>query len=168
MILLPLAAKRLKIPFLASGGLGDGMGLAAALAMGADGINMGTRFMATKEAPIHEKVKQAMVDASELDTSLIYRTLNNTARVFKNSIAEQVLEIESQDGPTRFEDIQPLVQGVKGRELFDSGDLDKGIWSAGMVVGLIDDIPSCEELITRIVEEAEEIIGNRLSKILSS
>ena len=166
MILLPLAAKRLKIPFLASGGLGDGRGLAAALAMGADGINMGTRFMATFEAPIHDKVKQKMVEASELDTALIYRTLNNTARVFKNSIAEKVLEIEAQEGPTRFEDIQPLVQGTKGRELFDDGDLDKGIWSAGMIVGLIDDIPSCEELITRIVAEAEEIISQRLGQML--
>ena len=168
MILLPLAAKRLKIPFLASGGLGDGRGLAAALAMGADGINMGTRFMATIEAPIHDKVKQKMVEASELDTALIYRTLNNTARVFKNSIAEKVLEIEAQEGPTRFEDIQPLVQGTKGRDLFEDGDLDKGIWSAGMIVGLIDDIPSCEELITRIVAEAEEIISQRLGQMLSA
>ena len=168
MILLPLAARRLNIPFLASGGLGDGRGLAAALAMGADGINMGTRFMATREAPIHDKVKQKMVEASELDTALIYRTLNNTARVFKNSIAEKVLEIEAQEGPTRFEDIRPLVQGTKGRELFDDGDLDKGIWSAGMIVGLIDDIPSCEELITRIVAEAEEIISQRLGQMLSA
>ncbi len=168
MILLPLAARRLKIPFLASGGLGDGRGLAAALAMGADGINMGTRFMATKEAPIHDKVKQKMVEASELDTALIYRTLKNTARVFKNSVAERVLEIEAQEGPTRFEDIQPLVQGTKGRELFDDGDLEKGIWSAGMIVGLIDDIPSCEELITRIVAEAEEIISQRLGQMLSA
>mgnify|MGYP001361008395 FL=1 len=168
MILLPLAARRLKIPFLASGGLGDGRGLAAALAMGADGINMGTRFMVTKEAPIHENVKQKMVDASELDTSLIYRSLRNTARVFKNSIAEQVLEIEAQPGETKFEDIRSLVQGVKGRELFDDGDLDKGIWSAGMVVGLIDDIPSCEELISRIVSDAEEIIGTRLNQILGA
>ena len=168
MILLPLAARRLNIPFLASGGLGDGRGLAAALAMGADGINMGTRFMATREAPIHDKVKQKMVEASELDTALIYRTLNNTARGFKNSIAEKVLEIEAQEGPTRFEDIRPLVQGTKGRELFDDGNLDKGIWSAGMIVGLIDDIPSCEELITRIVAEAEEIISQRLGQMLSA
>ena len=168
MILLPLAARRLNIPFLASGGLGDGRGLAAALAMGADGINMGTRFMATREAPIHDKVKQKMVEASELDTALIYRTLNNTARVFKNSIAEKVLEIEAQEGPTRFEDIRPLVQGTKGRELFDDGNLDKGIWSAGMIVGLIDDIPSCEELITRIVAEAEEIISQRLGQMLTA
>ena len=166
LILLPLAAKRLKIPFVASGGLGDGRGLAAALAMGAEGINMGTRFMVTKEAPIHEKVKQAMVDASELDTSLIYRSLSNTARVFKNSVAQKVVEIESRPGTTKFEDIQPLVAGVKGRELLDSGDLDNGIWSAGMIVGLIDDIPSCEELVHRMVADAEQIIGERLRKIL--
>jgi nitronate monooxygenase len=163
MILLPLAARRLKIPFLASGGLGDGRGLAAALALGADGINMGTRFMVTKEAPIHDNVKRRMIEATELDTALIYRSLRNTARVFKNSVAEQVVEIESRPGETKFEDIQPLVQGVKGRELFDGGDLDKGIWSAGMIVGLIDDNPSCEDLITRIVAEAQDIISNRLA-----
>ncbi|MBM89226.1 MAG: nitronate monooxygenase [Gammaproteobacteria bacterium] len=168
MILLPIAARLLNIPFLASGGLGDGRGLAAALAMGADGINMGTRFMVTKEAPIHEKVKQRMVEASELDTSLIYRTLRNTARVFKNSIAEKVIEIESRSGETKFEDIQPLVQGAKGRDLFDSGDLDQGIWSAGMVVGLIDDIPTVQELISRIVTEAEGIIKERLVKAVSA
>jgi nitronate monooxygenase len=168
MILLPLAAKRLKIPFLASGGLGDGRGLAAALAMGADGINMGTRFMVTKEAPIHDNVKQKMIEATELDTALIYRSLRNTARVFKNSVAEKVVEIESRSGETKFEDIQPLVQGVKGRELFDGGDLDKGIWSAGMIVGLIDDNPSCEELVARIVEEAEDILSNRLREIISA
>ena len=168
MILLPLAAKRLKIPFLASGGLGDGRGLAAALAMGADGINMGTRFMVTKEAPIHDNVKQKMIEATELDTALIYRSLRNTARVFKNSIAEKVVEIESRPGETKFEDIQPLVQGVKGRELFDGGDLDKGIWSAGMIVGLIDDNPSCEELVARIVEEAEDILSNRLREMISA
>jgi len=167
MILLPLAAQRLKIPFLASGGLGDGKGLAAALAMGADGINMGTRFMVTQEAPIHENVKQKMVEATELDTSLIYRTLSNTARVFKNSVAEQVIEVESKPGATQFEDIQSLVQGAKGRELFDTGDLDRGIWSAGMIVGLIDDIPTCNELITRIVAEAEEIIKQRLLSAVS-
>ncbi len=167
MILLPLAARRLKIPFLASGGLGDGRGLAAALAMGADGINMGTRFMVTKEAPIHENVKQRMIEATELDTALIYRSLRNTARVFKNSVAEKVVEIESRPGDTKFEDIQSLVQGVKGRELFDGGDLDKGIWSAGMIVGLIDDNPSCEELISRIVKEAEQIISERLSAMVA-
>lgn len=167
LILLPLAARRLKIPFLASGGLGDGRGLAAALALGADGINMGTRFMVTKEAPIHDNVKQRMIEATELDTALIYRSFRNTARVFKNSVAEQVVEIESRPGEVKFEDIQPLVQGVKGRELFDGGDLDKGIWSAGMIVGLIDDNPSCEELVSRIVAEAEDIISNRLREMVS-
>ena len=167
MILLPLAARRLKIPFLASGGLGDGRGLAAALALGAGGINMGTRFMVTKEAPIHDNVKRRMIEATELDTALIYRSLRNTARVFKNSVAEQVVEIESRPGETKFEDIQPLVQGVKGRELFDGGDLDKGIWSAGMIVGLIDDNPSCEDLISRIVAEAEDIISNRLTGMVA-
>lgn len=168
LILLPLAARRLKIPFIASGGFGDGRGLAAALAMGADGINMGTRFMVTREAPIHENVKQAMVDASELDTALIYRSLRNTARVFKNSIAEKVVEIESRPGQTDFEDIRPLVQGAKGKELFEDGDLDRGIWSAGMVVGLIDDIPSCQDLIERIVNEAEQVIKERLNQIVSA
>ena len=167
MILLPLAARRLKIPFLASGGLGDGRGLAAALALGAGGINMGTRFMVTKEAPIHDNVKRRMIEATELDTALIYRSLRNTARVFKNSVAERVVEIESRPGETKFEDIQPLVQGVKGRELFDGGDLDKGIWSAGMIVGLIEDNPSCEDLISRIVAEAEDIISNRLTGMVA-
>jgi NAD(P)H-dependent flavin oxidoreductase YrpB (nitropropane dioxygenase family) len=168
LILLPLAARRLKIPYLASGGLGDGRGLAAALSMGADGINMGTRFMVTKEAPIHENVKQRMVEASELDTSLIYRSLRNTARVFKNSIAKQVVEIESLSGETKFEDIQPLVAGVKGRALFEGGDLDGGVWSAGMIIGLIDDIPSCEDLISRMVKEAESIIRERLAQMVSN
>jgi len=167
MILLPLAAKRLKIPFLASGGFGDGRGLAAALAMGADGINMGTRFMVTKEAPIHDNVKQRMIEATELDTALIYRSFRNTARVFKNSVAEKVVKIEARPGETKFEEIQPLVQGVKGRELFDGGDLDKGIWSAGMIVGLIDDNPSCEDLVARIVTEAEDILSNRLREMIS-
>ena len=167
MILLPLAAKRLKIPFLASGGFGDGRGLAAALAIGSDGINRGTRFMVTKEAPIHDNVKQRMIEATELDTALIYRSFRNTARVFKNSVAEKVVKIEARPGETKFEEIQPLVQGVKGRELFDGGDLDKGIWSAGMIVGLIDDNPSCEDLVARIVTEAEDILSNRLREMIS-
>ena len=165
LILLPLAARRLKIPFIASGGFGDGRGLAAALAMGADGINMGTRFMATKEAPVHDKVKQRMVDASELDTALIFRTLSNTARVFKNQVAEQVLEIEAREGATRFEDLAPLVQGKRGKDLLDTGEMEAGIWSAGMVVGLIDDIPSCKELVDRIVADADAIISERLAAV---
>jgi len=166
-ILLPLAARRLKIPFIASGGFADGRGLAAALALGADGINMGTRFMVTREAPIHEKVKQAMVDASELDTALLYRSLRNTARVFNNSIARKVLEIEAGEGPTDFDAIAPLVKGTRGRELLELGDLENGVWSAGMVIGLIDDIPSCRELVERIVSEAEAIITDRLDGLLT-
>ncbi len=168
LILLPLAARRLKIPFLASGGFGDGRGLAAALAMGADGINMGTRFMVTEEAPIHLKVKQRMVEASELDTALIFRSLRNTSRVFKNAVAEKVVAIEALPGETQFEEIAPLVKGVRGRELFDNGDLDHGVWSAGMVIGLIDDIPSCKVLVERIVAEAEQIIAERLQALLGS
>ena len=166
LILLPLAAQRLKIPFIASGGFGDGRGLAAALALGADGINMGTRFMATTEAPVHENVKQAMVEASELDTALLFRSLRNTARVFKNSIAEQVLEIEDQEGATNFDDIAPLVKGTRGAVVFERGDMEYGVWSAGMVLGLISDIPSCEELIQRIVDEAQEIITTRLQGLI--
>lgn len=167
LILLPCAANVLKIPMLASGGIGDGRGLAAALALGADGINMGTRFVATKEAPVHENVKQRMVEASELDTSLIFRTLNNTARVFKNSVAEKVVEIEALPGDTNFEDLAPLVAGVKGREVLDNGDLEYGIWTAGMIVGLIKDIPDCDTLLKRIVADAEEIIKSRLEAMVS-
>lgn len=168
LILLPLAARRLQIPFIASGGFADGRGLAAALAMGADGINMGTRFMVTREAPIHDKVKQAMVEATELDTALIYRSLRNTARVFRNPVALKVLEIEAQPGPTDFNDIAPLVKGTSGRELLETGDLEKGIWSAGMVIGLIEDIPSCRELVERIVAEARDIIQHRLAAMAAS
>jgi len=162
LVLIPAAANALKIPMLASGGFGDGRGLAAALALGADGINMGTRFVATKEAPVHENLKQRMVEASELDTALIFRTLRNTARVFKNSVADKVVEIEAQPGATNFEDLAPLVAGVKGREVMDKGEMEYGIWTAGMVMGLIKDIPDCHTLVTRIVSEAQEIISARL------
>lgn len=168
LILLPLAAERLKIPFLASGGFGSGRGLVAALAMGADGINMGTRFMVTREAPIHENVKRKMVEATERDTSLIFRSLHNTARVFKNSVAQEVVSIEEREGETRFDDLAPLVKGTSGRDLLEGGDLETGIWSAGMVMGLIDDIPDCAELIARIVEEAESIIHDRLAGMSST
>ncbi len=166
LILLPLAARRLSIPFLASGGFADGRGLAAALALGADGINMGTRFLVTQEAPVHTAVKQRMVEATERDTALIFRTLRNTSRVFRNGVAEQVLAIEAQPGETQFEDIAPLVKGLRGRELFEMGNLEHGVWSAGMVIGLIDDIPTCKELVERIVAEAESIIRERLNALL--
>lgn len=163
MILLPAAAAKLSIPMIASGGIGDAQGLVAALALGAEGINMGTRFVATKEAPVHENVKQAMVDADERQTTLIFRSLNNTARVFRNAMAEQVVEIESRDGKTDFADIQPLVAGARGRaNVLEGGDIDDGIWSAGMVIGLIHDIPSCQVLLDRMVSVAETIINKRL------
>lgn len=167
LVLLPAAAQQLTIPFLASGGFGDGRGLAAALSLGADGINMGTRFMATKEAPVHENMKQAMVNGTERDTALIFRTLHNTARVFKNAVASEVVEIEARDGETDFNDIAHLVAGTRGRAAMADGDIDGGIWTAGQVIGLINDIPTCQELIDRIVSEAEEIIQTRLGKMIA-
>ncbi len=157
LILIPAAANRVKIPMLASGGFGDGRGLVAALALGADGINMGTRFCVTKEAPIHESFKQQMVANDERSTNLIFRTLHNTARVMKNSVSDEVVAIEGKGG-AKFEDVQHLVAGVRGRKAMDEGDADGGIWSAGMVQGIIDDIPSVKELIDRIISDAEKII----------
>ncbi len=167
LILLPCAADQIKVPIIASGGFGDGRGLAAALALGADGINMGTRFVATKEAPVHQNLKQKMVDSDERQTALIFRTLKNTARVYRNSVAEKVVEIEARPGETNFADLAPLVAGEKGRKVMDNGDMEYGIWSAGMVIGLIHDIPSCKELVERIVKQAEDIIKNRLGKAIA-
>ena len=156
LILIPLAARKLKIPVIASGGIGDGRGMAAALALGAEGVNMGTRFCVTREAPIHDEIKRAMVNASERDTRLIFRTLHNTARVFRNAIADEVAAIESRPGGCEFKDVQPLVAGTRGRAALASGDVDGGILTAGQIVGLIDDIPSCAELIERMVAECRE------------
>jgi NADH:quinone reductase (non-electrogenic) len=168
MVLLPCAASKLTIPMVASGGIGDGRGLAAALALGAEGVNMGTRFVATKEAPVHHNVKQMMVESSELDTALIFRTLKNTARIYKNSVAKEVLSIEAKPGDTDFSELQPLVAGARGRErVLEKGDTDDGVWTAGLVMGLIDDIPSCEELISRMVRDAETIIAQRLASMLA-
>ena len=169
LVLLPCAAAKLTIPMIASGGIGNGQGLAAALALGAEGVNMGTRFVATLEAPVHHNVKQMMVESSEVDTALIFRTLKNTARIYKNSIARQVLEIESQAGDTDFADLQALVAGKRGREnVLEKGDTDDGVWTAGLVMGLIDDIPSCQVLIERMVGEAEAIIAQRLAGMVSA
>ena len=166
LILLPRAADELKIPFVASGGMADGRSLVAALAMGADGMNMGTRFMATKEAPIHENVKQAIVDASELDTRLIMRALRNTERVLDNPAVERLLAKEKALGAKiKFEDIIPEVAGVYPKIMKD-GDMAAGAWSCGMVVGLINDIPTCQELIDRIMAQAESIIRQRLERFL--
>jgi nitronate monooxygenase len=162
LILIPAAADKLSIPMIASGGFGDGRGLAAALALGADGINMGTRFCATVEAPIHDRVKQFLVDNDERATNLIFRKFHNTGRVAKNSVSDQVVEISTRDGAV-FEDIRPLVSGAKGRHALETGDLDAGLVWAGQIQGLIHDIPTCQVLIDRIVSEASEIIQSRLA-----
>ena len=154
LILIPAAVRALKIPVIASGGIGDGRGMAAALALGAQGINMGTRFMITKEAPIHGNIKQALVKAGERDTNLMFRTMHNTARVFKNAISNEVVAMERKGA--KFEDVRPLVAGARGRVALKEGNVDGGVISAGMVIGLIDDVPSCAELIERIVAECRE------------
>ncbi|MDI3381419.1 NAD(P)H-dependent flavin oxidoreductase [Xenophilus aerolatus] len=162
-ILLPRAAEELKIPFVASGGMADGRSLVAALALGAEGMNMGTRFIATKEAPVHENVKKAIVAASELDTRLVMRPLRNTERVLNNAAVERLLEKEKSLGANlKFEDIIEEVAGVYPR-IMQSGDMDAGAWSCGMVAGLIHDVPSCQELIDRIMGEADQLIRQRLA-----
>ena len=164
-ILLPRAADELKVPFVASGGMADGRSLVAALAFGADGINMGTRFIATKEAPVHQNVKDAIVAASELDTRLVMRPLRNTERVLRNAAVDRLIEKEKTLGDDiRFEDIIDEVAGVYPRIMLD-GAMNAGAWSCGMVAGLIDDIPTVKELIDRIMAEAEAIIGQRLSRL---
>jgi nitronate monooxygenase len=164
-ILLPRAADELTIPFVASGGMADGRSLVAALALGADGINMGTRFIATREAPVHENVKRAIVEASELDTRLIMRPLRNTERVLMNEGVARILEIERSKGPAlRIEDIHEQVAGIYPKVMTD-GEMQAGAWSCGIVAGLIRDVPSCHELIERIMREADEIIGRRLAAI---
>jgi nitronate monooxygenase len=168
MILLPRAADELKIPFVASGGMADARSLVAALAMGADGMNMGTRFIATKEAPVHENVKLAIVAASELDTRLVMRPLRNTERVLVNAGVEKLLAKERELGAAiKFEDIFAEVAGVYPKIMLE-GDMDAGAWSCGMVAGLIHDIPTCKELIDRIMSEATEIIRGRLEGLLAA
>ncbi|VWC56909.1 nitronate monooxygenase [Burkholderia lata] len=165
-ILLPRAADELKIPFVASGGMADGRSLVAALSLGADGINMGTRFIATREAPVHENVKQALVAATELDTRLVMRPLRNTERVLRNAAVDRILEKENRLGADiRFDDIVEEVAGVYPR-IMKEGALDAGAWSCGLVVGLIRDIPTVKELVDRIVSEATEIIRSRLARIV--
>tara|TARA_B100000212_G_scaffold113708_1_gene84739 strand:- start:916 stop:1893 length:978 start_codon:yes stop_codon:yes gene_type:complete len=167
MILLPRAAEELSIPFVASGGMGNGQQLAAALSMGADGINMGTRFIATKEAPVHQNVKEALVAASELDTELIMRPLRNTERVLANDAVQKILEKEKALGDEiQITDIMDEVAGVYPK-IMQEGTMDAGAWSCGMVAGLIHDIPSCKELVERIVSDAEEIIKSRLTQFVA-
>ncbi len=163
MILLPRAADELDIPFVSSGGQADGRSLVASLAMGADGMNMGTRFIATQEAPVHQNVKEAIVNASELDTRLVMRSLRNTERVLTNGAVERLIIKEKELGDKlKFEDIIEEVAGVYPRIMLE-GDMDAGAWSCGMVAGLINDIPTCKELIDRIMAEADEIINQRLA-----
>ena len=165
-ILLPRAAETLKIPFVASGGMADGRSLVAALALGAEGMNMGTRFIATQEAPVHEHVKQAIVAASELDTRLVMRPLRNTERVLNNAAVERLLAKERQLGASlKFEDIIDEVAGVYPR-IMQTGDMDAGAWSCGMVAGLIHDVPTVKALIDRIMAEAEALITQRLAGLV--
>jgi len=167
-VLLAKAARKLKIPFVASGGVGDGKQLAAALALGAEGVNMGTRFMATKECPIHPNIKKALVDGDERSTALIMRTVKNTERVYKNQYALKALEAENK-APGDFNVIAPFVKGMLYKKSFqETGNVEDSVWSAGQVMGLIDDIPSCEELLERMVKEAEEIIRGRLPSFLKA
>jgi len=167
MILLPRAADELDIPFVSSGGQADGRSLVASLAMGAEGMNMGTRFIATKEAPVHQNVKDAIVAASELDTRLVMRPLRNTERVLTNPAVERLLEIEKEKGADlQFSDVIEQVAGVYPKIMME-GTMDAGAWSCGMVAGLINDIPTCQELIDRIMVEAEEIIRGRLEGFLA-
>jgi NADH:quinone reductase (non-electrogenic) len=161
LVLLPAAANVIKIPMLASGGFADARGLVAALALGCDGMNMGTRFMATREAPIHRRVKEAIVAGDERSTALILRSLRNTSRVFGNSVAKRTIEMEREG--KGIAEIGPFVAGAKGRVVYETGDLEHGIWSAGTSMGLVQDIPSCKELVDRIVGEAEELIRARLA-----
>ena len=164
-VLLPRTVEEITIPVIASGGIGDGRGLAAALALGAEGVNMGTRFMATEEAPVHRAVKERLVASTERDTDLLYRPLRNTARVARNAISRKVVGML--DEGAQFPEIRDLVAGVRGRTVFETGDLEAGVWTAGLVQGLIHDIPTAAELVERMVAEAEDIIRGRLTKLIN-
>ena len=166
LILVPLTRDAVNIPIIASGGFADGRGLIAALALGADGMNMGTRFVATREAPVHENVKQALVDHGETDTRLIMRSLRNTERVMHNPTVDKVLEIESK-GNTKIEDIAPFVAGAEGLAMLEKGDTEKGTLAAGQCMGMIRDIPTVAELLDRIVNEAAAIVNDRFAKMMA-
>ena len=167
LVLLPQAVEALDVPVAGCGGFSDGKSLVAALALGGEAIVMGTRFMATKEAGVHQNVKDKMTEADELSTNLMFRTMHNTARVFKNSVSSEVVEIES-TGKATFEDVKDLVAGQRGRVVFEEGDLEHGIWSAGISVARVKDIPSCEEMVSRLVSDAKNIIDDRLQSVKAS
>jgi nitronate monooxygenase len=163
LILIPAAVRALRIPVIASGGIADGRGMAAALALGAQGVNMGTRFLCTREAPVHDGIKQALVAAGERDTNLILRSMRNTARVFKNAVSDEVVALERRPGGAQFEEVRPLVAGQRGRTALRSGNVQDGVVSAGMVIGLIDDIPTCDELIRRMVADCRAHLRRALA-----
>lgn len=163
LVLIPRAVNALRIPVIASGGIADGRGLAAALVLGAEGVNMGTRFMLTQEAPVHEGIKQALLNGTECDTTLIFRTLHNSGRVFRNSVAEQVVALERRPGGCTFEEIRPLVAGARGRAALESGDIEGGVVWSGMTIGLIDDIPTCAVLLERMVTECRAHLARAAS-----
>ena len=167
LVLLPQAVEALDVPVAGCGGFSDGKSLVAALALGGEAIVMGTRFMATKEAGVHQNVKDKMTEADELSTNLMFRTMHNTARVFKNSVSNEVVEIES-TGKATFEDVKDLVAGQRGRVVFEEGDLEHGIWSAGISVARVKDIPTCEEMVSRLVTDAKNIIDGRLQSVKTS
>ena len=167
LVLLPQAVEALDVPVAGCGGFSDGKSLVAALALGGEAIVMGTRFMATKEAGVHQNVKDKMTEADELSTNLMFRTMHNTARVFKNSVSSEVVEIES-TGTATFEDVKDLVAGQRGRVVFEEGDLEHGIWSAGISVARVKDIPTCEEMVSRLVTDAKNIIDDRLQSVKAS
>lgn len=156
LVLIPAAVRALKIPVIASGGIADGRGLSAALVLGAQGVNMGTRFMLTQEAPIHHNIKEALIKGTERDTLLVFRTLQNSGRVFKNPISEQVVAMERRPGGCTFEEIRPMVMGARGRAALESGNVNDGLVWSSMAIGLMDDIPTCAELIERMVRECAQ------------
>jgi len=167
LVLIPVVVDAVSVPIIASGGFGDGRGLVAALALGAEAINMGTRFVATREAPVHDKVKQALVERDERGTRLALRSLRNTIRVLHNEVVDRILEIEGRPGPTDFSELAPLVSGTSAREeVWEKGNVDGGIFTAGQVMGLIHDVPTVAELVRRIVAEAETIARDRLPSLL--
>ncbi|WP_396936996.1 NAD(P)H-dependent flavin oxidoreductase, partial [Mycolicibacterium sp.] len=166
LVLIPAASAKITIPMIASGGFADARGLVAALALGADGINMGSRFMCTAESSIHQNVKEAIVAGSELDTELIFRPLRNTARVASNAVSREVVDILNKGG--QFPDVKDLVAGVRGNKVYELGDLDAGIWSVGTSMGLINDIPTVGDLVSRIVTEAEILISGRLLNMIGA
>ena len=165
LILIPAAANKISIPMLASGGIGDARGFVAALALGAEGVNMGTRFCATQEAPIHQNIKEFIVANDERSTNLIFRKFKNTGRVASNSVSDKVVEISSRPD-SKFEDIQPFVSGAQGKKALETGDINEGLIWAGQIQGLIHDIPTCNELIRQMMSEAEQIVKSRLSSFI--